>query len=81
MSVPTSHVPGQGELLEFTGVHLQVPVLCSLYYIVEFSACLPQRAKSRAAGQGAVHRLPSFFSLRSSFFKFDVHCLMLEQTR
>ena len=60
---------------------LQVPVLCSLHDLPEFSACLPQRVENRAAGQGAVHRLPSLFPLRPSFFKFGVHCLILQQPR
>ena len=58
MSVPAFHVSSFGELLGFTGVHLQLPVLCGLDDLPEFSANLPQRAKSRAtvrASSRSVH--------------------------
>ena len=45
---------------------------------LSFFACLPQRAESRAAGQGAVYRLPGLLPLRPGFFKFIMYCLVFQ---
>ena len=81
MSVSAFHVPSFGELYDFTGVHLQIPVLCSLHDLPEFSAYLPQRAKRRAAGKSAAYHCPSFSPLRPGFLKLGAHCLIIEQPR